>query len=107
MLDPDGLPLSVLRDPTARPCRSTLALPDDAALHARVWKAAVGRITAAAARHRHPREHRRRCAASPTASTAAAASTACCRSSCSASAAPARCARSRELSGDPRPTSST
>ena len=45
VLDPDGLPLSVLRRPDGSPVQVTLALPDDAALHARVWKAAVGRIT--------------------------------------------------------------
>lgn len=44
-LDPDGLPLSVLRRPDGAPVQVTLALPDDQSLHARVWKAAVGRIT--------------------------------------------------------------
>jgi starch phosphorylase len=43
-LDPDGLPLSVLRRPDGAPVHVTLALPDDRALHARVWKAEVGRI---------------------------------------------------------------
>ncbi|GAA1813370.1 alpha-glucan family phosphorylase [Agromyces neolithicus] len=45
VLDPDGLPLSVLRNPDGSPVQITLALPDDASLHARVWKASVGRIT--------------------------------------------------------------
>ena len=45
VLDPDGLPLSVLRRPDGSPVQVTLALPDDESLHARVWKAAVGRIT--------------------------------------------------------------
>ncbi len=45
MLDPDGLPLSVLRRPDGSPVQVTLALPDDASLHARVWKASVGRVT--------------------------------------------------------------
>ncbi len=45
MLDPDGLPLSVLRRPDGSPVQVTLGLPDDASLHARVWKASVGRIT--------------------------------------------------------------
>ncbi|KRE30246.1 alpha-glucan family phosphorylase [Agromyces sp. Soil535] len=45
VLDPDGLPLSVLRRPDGSPVQVTLALPDDQSLHARVWKAAVGRIT--------------------------------------------------------------
>ncbi|AWB96881.1 DUF3417 domain-containing protein [Agromyces badenianii] len=44
VLDPDGLPLSVLRTPDGAPVQVTLALPDDRSLHARVWKAAVGRI---------------------------------------------------------------
>lgn len=45
VLDPDGLPLSVLRRPDGSPVQVTLALPDEASLHARVWKAEVGRIT--------------------------------------------------------------
>jgi len=45
VLDPDGLPLSVLRNPDGTPVQITLALPDDASLHARIWKASVGRIT--------------------------------------------------------------
>lgn len=45
VLDPDGLPLSVLRGADGTPVQVTLALPDDASLHARVWKASVGRIT--------------------------------------------------------------
>ncbi|HZW41601.1 MAG TPA: alpha-glucan family phosphorylase, partial [Agromyces sp.] len=45
VLDPDGLPLSVLRSPDGSPVQVTLALPDDGSLHARVWKASVGRIT--------------------------------------------------------------
>ncbi|GAA1753901.1 alpha-glucan family phosphorylase [Agromyces humatus] len=45
VLDPDGLPLSVLRDPDGSPVQITLALPDGASLHARVWKASIGRIT--------------------------------------------------------------
>ncbi|MET4157869.1 alpha-glucan family phosphorylase [Agromyces sp. PvR057] len=45
VLDPDGLPLSMLRHPDGSPVQVTLALPDDAELHARVWTAAVGRIT--------------------------------------------------------------
>ena len=45
VLDPDGLPLSVLRRPDGAPVQVTLALPDDRSLHARVWRASVGRIT--------------------------------------------------------------
>ncbi len=43
VLDPDGLPLSVLRNPDGTPVQITLALPDGV-LHARVWQAAVGRV---------------------------------------------------------------
>ena len=103
MLDPDGLPLSVLRNPDGSPVQITLALPDDASLHARIWQASVGPHHPAAARHRHPRRTPTSCAPSPTGSTAAAASTGCCRSCCSASAAPARCASFTSLSGTPEP----
>ncbi|WP_157001311.1 alpha-glucan family phosphorylase [Agromyces laixinhei] len=44
VLEPDGLPLALLRAPDGAPVQVTLALPDDRSLHARVWKAAVGRI---------------------------------------------------------------
>ncbi|GAA1515784.1 alpha-glucan family phosphorylase [Agromyces terreus] len=44
VLDPDGLPLSMLRHPDGTPVQVTLALPDEGELHARVWTAAVGRI---------------------------------------------------------------
>jgi starch phosphorylase len=43
-LDPDGLPLSVLRDPDGAAVQITLALPAGE-LRARVWQAAVGRVT--------------------------------------------------------------
>lgn len=43
--DPDGLPLTVLRRPDGTSAQVTLALPDGGALHARVWKMAVGRVT--------------------------------------------------------------
>ncbi|MGV8884212.1 MAG: alpha-glucan family phosphorylase [Microbacteriaceae bacterium] len=45
VLDPDGLPLSVLRHPDGRAALVTLALPDGHALSARIWQLAVGRIT--------------------------------------------------------------
>ncbi|MGV8883051.1 MAG: alpha-glucan family phosphorylase [Rhodoglobus sp.] len=45
VLDPDGLPLSVLRRPDGTAVQIALALPDGKALYARVWKVAVGRIT--------------------------------------------------------------
>ncbi|WP_426520814.1 alpha-glucan family phosphorylase [Diaminobutyricibacter sp. McL0618] len=44
VLDPDGLPLAVLREPDGTAVQITLALPEGRALHARVWQAAVGRI---------------------------------------------------------------
>jgi starch phosphorylase len=43
VLDPDGLPLSVLRNPDGTAVQITLALPNGV-LHARVWQAAVGRV---------------------------------------------------------------
>jgi starch phosphorylase len=45
VLDPDGLPLRVLRNPDGTAAQVTLALPDGKALSARVWKVAVGRVT--------------------------------------------------------------
>ncbi|GAA3740476.1 glycosyltransferase family 1 protein [Leifsonia bigeumensis] len=45
VLDPDGLPLTVLRHPDGTAARVVLALPDDRALHARIWQVAVGRVT--------------------------------------------------------------
>jgi len=44
VLDPDGLPLSVLRHPDGSAARVTLALPEGRSLHARVWRLAVGRV---------------------------------------------------------------
>jgi starch phosphorylase len=44
VLDPDGLPLSVLRHPDGTAAQVALALPDGQALFARVWKVQVGRI---------------------------------------------------------------
>jgi starch phosphorylase len=44
VLDPDGLPLSVLRHPDGTAAQVVLALPDGGALYARVWQVAVGRI---------------------------------------------------------------
>nr|WP_221420795.1 alpha-glucan family phosphorylase [Conyzicola lurida] len=45
VLDPDGLPLSVLRHPDGRAAMITLALPDGRALAARIWRVKVGRVT--------------------------------------------------------------
>ncbi len=44
VLDPDGLPLTVLRHPDGTAAQIALALPDGKALYARVWQVAVGRI---------------------------------------------------------------
>jgi starch phosphorylase len=44
VLDPDGLPLSVLRHPDGTAAQVALALPNGKALYARVWQVAVGRI---------------------------------------------------------------
>jgi starch phosphorylase len=44
VLDPDGLPLSVLRNPDGTAVLITLSLPDGKALWARIWQVAVGRI---------------------------------------------------------------
>lgn len=44
VLDPDGLPLTVVRHPDGRAAHVTLALPDGHALYARIWQLEVGRI---------------------------------------------------------------
>ncbi len=44
VLDPDGLPLSVLRHPDGTAAHIVLSLPGGRALYARVWQVAVGRI---------------------------------------------------------------
>ncbi|MEO6825823.1 MAG: alpha-glucan family phosphorylase [Microbacteriaceae bacterium] len=43
-LDPDGLPLSVLRRADGTAALVELAMPDDRILHARVWRTMVGRV---------------------------------------------------------------
>ncbi|MBG6238354.1 starch phosphorylase [Mycetocola sp. CAN_C7] len=45
VLDPDGLPLRVLRQPDGSPVIVTLCLPDDQVLSARIWQGRVGRVT--------------------------------------------------------------
>ncbi|CAN5217647.1 glycosyltransferase family 1 protein [soil metagenome] len=45
VLDPDGLPLRVLRHPDGTAAQVALSLPDGKALYARVWQVKVGRIT--------------------------------------------------------------
>jgi starch phosphorylase len=44
VLDPDGLPLVVLRHPDGAAALVALALPDGGTLHARVWTTMVGRV---------------------------------------------------------------
>src|SRR6476620_11318277 len=44
VLDPDGLPLSLLREPDGTPCVVTLDLPGGRRLAAHIWKAQVGRV---------------------------------------------------------------
>ena len=45
VLDPDGLPLTVLRHPDGTAAQVALALPDGTALYARIWRVKVGRVT--------------------------------------------------------------
>ncbi|MFC5503616.1 alpha-glucan family phosphorylase [Lysinimonas soli] len=45
VLDPDGLPMRVLRYPDGSAAHVVLALPEGRALHARIWQLAVGRVT--------------------------------------------------------------
>ncbi|RNI20864.1 alpha-glucan family phosphorylase [Flexivirga caeni] len=44
LLDPDGLPLTLLREADGTPVDIALALPEGRTLHARVWRAQVGRV---------------------------------------------------------------
>lgn len=44
VLDPSGLPLEVLADAAGRPVQIRVAMPAGRTLHARVWKAQVGRV---------------------------------------------------------------
>ncbi|MGZ4695987.1 MAG: alpha-glucan family phosphorylase [Oryzihumus sp.] len=44
VLDPDGLPLSLLREADGTPCVITIDLPGGRTLAAHVWKAQVGRV---------------------------------------------------------------
>ncbi|HEX8094421.1 alpha-glucan family phosphorylase, partial [Jatrophihabitans sp.] len=43
-LDPQGLPLTPLRDSDGNPARVALALPEERTLHAQIWLASVGRV---------------------------------------------------------------
>src|SRR5579875_1835604 len=42
--DPNGLPLTLLRDPAGAPARVTVGLADDASVTAQLWVAQVGRV---------------------------------------------------------------
>ncbi len=44
VLDPDGLPLSLLRDEDGAPAGVTIELPGGRELHAHIWRAQVGRV---------------------------------------------------------------
>ena len=44
VLDPDGLPLSLLRDEDGTPAGVTIELPGGRELHAHIWRAQVGRV---------------------------------------------------------------
>ena len=44
VLDPDELPLSLLREADGSPARVTLPLPDGRSLSAQIWRADVGRV---------------------------------------------------------------
>ncbi len=42
--DPDGLPISLLREPDGTPAKITIGLPGEESLTARIWIAQVGRV---------------------------------------------------------------
>ncbi|HEY0888417.1 MAG TPA: alpha-glucan family phosphorylase [Nocardioides sp.] len=44
VLDPDGLPISALREPDGRPATVSITLPGSVDLVARIWVASVGRV---------------------------------------------------------------
>jgi starch phosphorylase len=44
VLDPDDLPLALLREADGKPCNITIDLPGGRALRAQIWKAQVGRV---------------------------------------------------------------
>src|SRR4051812_20720976 len=43
-LDPNGLPLTLLRDEDGQPVKVAVGLPEDRVLRAQVWRAQVGRV---------------------------------------------------------------
>ena len=100
VLDPDGLPIALLREGDGTPAQVRLSAARRPRAAARAGLDGPGRPgAAAAARLRRRGQRRSRCARSPTGSTAARPSTGCCRSCCSASAASGRCARTAPLTG--------
>ena len=107
VLDPDGLPLSLLREEDGTPAVVTSSLPAGRAA-ARPRLEGAGRPRApAAARLRRARQRRDRPARSPSRSTAAAATPASSRSCCSASVACAPCACGRACPAPRRRRSTT
>ncbi|MGW5647887.1 alpha-glucan family phosphorylase [Saccharopolyspora sp. NPDC003752] len=44
VLDPRGLPLEMLTEPSGKPLQVRVAMPAGRTLHARIWKAQVGRV---------------------------------------------------------------
>ncbi|WP_405218216.1 alpha-glucan family phosphorylase [Agrococcus sp. Ld7] len=44
VLDPDGLPLAILRHPDGTHATVSIALPGGRTLHARIWQATIGRV---------------------------------------------------------------
>ncbi len=44
LIDPDGLPITLLREPAGSPARVTVGLPGGRSLRAYVWRAQVGRV---------------------------------------------------------------
>ncbi|GAC1611725.1 MAG: alpha-glucan family phosphorylase [Mycobacteriales bacterium] len=43
-IDPHGLPLTLLTDPSGAPVKVAIGFPDQRTLHAQIWKAQVGRV---------------------------------------------------------------
>lgn len=91
VLDPDGLPLSQLRETDGSAAKVSVDLPGGRRLWAQVWKAQVGRVPLLLL-DSDVEENDDAARGSPTVSTAAAASTGCSRNSSAASAVCAPCA---------------
>ena len=102
VLDPDELPLSLLREPDGSRAKVRVTLPGGPELAARIWVAHVGRVPLLLL-DSDVEENPDHFATSPTGCTAATASTGCARSCCSASAASGRCAPTSRITGAPEP----